>query len=171
MYATRVSNGWPVGCLTIAGDAANNGGGSVALLGQQFGPWQAAYRQAAGIADPNPAPFFGAAVPAPQNGALGYAPNIPDNSLGWEINLGADWKLLEGLTSRFRLGYWQPGDWFKYACVDKMASTAIGTITAPDTVHHTNYASPTGGITTWGINPNKTIDPIWMFQGTVEIDL
>jgi hypothetical protein len=171
MYATRVSNGWPVGCLTMAGDAAANGGGSVILLGQQFGPWQAAYRQAASIASPNPAPYFGLPVPAPQNGFNGFAPNIPDNALGWEINAGVDWKLLEGLTSRFRVGYWQPGDWFKYACVDKNVSTTVGNIydiTGVTVVN--NYAAPNAG-PNWGINPSKSIDPIWMFQGTVEIDL
>ena len=186
MYATRVSNGWPVGCLTMAGDSVHpnyNGGGSVILLGQQFGPWQAAYRHAGGIGDPNPMPYFGLPVPAPQNTAGGgYAPNIPDNSLGWEINIGADWKLLEGLTSRFRVGYWQPGDWFKFACVDKNVSTTVGNIYNPATPEPrltssifnpvTNYASPNAtGATNWGINPNKSIDPIWMFQGTVEIDL
>ena len=40
---------------------------------------------------------------------------VPDGHLGWEITLGADWKLLEGLTVRTRYAYWQPGNWFQYA--------------------------------------------------------
>ena len=42
----------------------------------------------------------------------GFAPN---GFLGWELNIGADWKLLEGLTYRARYAYWSPGDWFNFA--------------------------------------------------------
>ena len=34
------------------------------------------------------------------NGAAG-SPNIPDRSLGWEVNAGFDWQLLEGFTVGF----------------------------------------------------------------------
>ncbi len=40
---------------------------------------------------------------------------VPDGYLGWEANVGADWKLLEGMTMKFRYSYWQPGDWFDFA--------------------------------------------------------
>ncbi len=46
-------------------------------------------------------------------------PTIPDGALGYEIDAGFDWKLLEGLTARCTMGYWVPGKWFSYACVDK----------------------------------------------------
>jgi hypothetical protein len=52
------------------------------------------------------------------NGAAG-SPNIPDTALGWEVNLGLDWQLLEGYTVGFLAGYWQPGRWFSYACIDR----------------------------------------------------
>lgn len=78
------------------------------------------------------------------------APSIPDTSLGWEIGAGFDWKLLEGLTINFSSAYWQPGQWFAWACVDK-------SIPAWATV-----ATPGSSIpATWGVNPNKTIDPIF----------
>ncbi len=40
---------------------------------------------------------------------------VSDGFIGWEINLGCDWKLLEGMTLRTRYSYWQPGDWFAEA--------------------------------------------------------
>lgn len=40
---------------------------------------------------------------------------VPDGHIGWELGLGADWKILEGLTVRTRYAYWQPGAWFQYA--------------------------------------------------------
>ena len=48
----------------------------------------------------------------PGNGGDAYVPN---GYIGWELGLGIDWKLLEGLTLRTRYAYWQPGDWFTYA--------------------------------------------------------
>lgn len=72
------------------------------------------------------------------------SPNIPDTALGYEINAGLDWKLLEGWTAGVVVGYWQPGKWFNYACADRsvpgwQAGTAANN---------------------FGTNPNKTIDPI-----------
>ena len=40
-------------------------------------------------------------------------PTIPDGALGYEIDAGFDWKLLEGLTARCTFGYWVPGNWFE----------------------------------------------------------
>lgn len=40
---------------------------------------------------------------------------VPDGYLGWEANLGVNWKLLEGMTWNTRYAYWQPGDWFRFA--------------------------------------------------------
>ncbi len=45
----------------------------------------------------------------------GTTPYCPDGFLGWEMNLGFDWKLLEGLTFKTRYSYWKPGQWFDYA--------------------------------------------------------
>src|SRR5208283_5147177 len=40
------------------------------------------------------------------------APTVPDNNLGWEIDAGLDWQLLDKWTVRFIAAYWQPGKWF-----------------------------------------------------------
>ena len=80
------------------------------------------------------------------------APNIPDRSLGWEVNTGFDWQLLEGFTVGFLAGYWQPGKWFSYACIDR---SVPGWFTAP------------GATNNWGTRPTKYIDPIFAGQFTM----
>ena len=52
-----------------------------------------------------------------RNNGFGPNPNpfVDDGYLGWEIGLGADWKLLEHMTFRSRWAYWQPGPWFDQA--------------------------------------------------------
>ncbi|MDD3473457.1 MAG: hypothetical protein PHS86_11785, partial [Syntrophaceae bacterium] len=84
-----------------------------------------------------------------RNGA-NPVPTVPDTALGWEIDAGFDWKLLEALTARFTFGYWQPGKWFNYAMVDKSIngwSTPLA-------------AGAYQGINTFGTKPDKTIDAI-----------
>ncbi len=48
-------------------------------------------------------------------------PNITERSLGYEIGLGFNWKLLEGWNLSINLNYWVPGKWFSYACIDRSA--------------------------------------------------
>jgi hypothetical protein len=72
------------------------------------------------------------------------APSILDGSLGWEVDTGAEWQLLEGWTFRITLGYWQPGRWFNYACVDK---------TVP------NWDVPSAA-NRFGISPDRAIAPV-----------
>jgi hypothetical protein len=95
----------------------------------------------------------GAATRAVPTLAGGAVPNVPDNYLGWEASAGVDWKLLEGLTFTSRLAYWQPGDWFKWAYVD---------YSNLNTVNVSGLALP--------VNPNRGIDPLMAFQGSVMVD-
>lgn len=44
-----------------------------------------------------------------------HQPYVDDGFIGWEANVGVDWKLLEGLTFNMRYSYWQPGEWFEQA--------------------------------------------------------
>jgi hypothetical protein len=96
------------------------------------------------------------------NGAL-RSPAIPDDDLGWELGAGFDWKLLEGLLLNFQYSYWQPGNWWKYACVSRtnpswkegvFAGAAAGT--APIGV-----VTGITDTTLWGTNPNRAIDAIF----------
>jgi hypothetical protein len=81
------------------------------------------------------------------NGAS-RSPNIPDRSLGWEVNAGFDWQLLEGFTVGFLAAYWQPGKWFNYACIDRSVPA---------------WNVPTAA-NNFGTRPNKSIDPIFGSQ-------
>jgi opacity protein-like surface antigen len=78
------------------------------------------------------------------NAARPDAPSIPDNNMGWEIDAGVDWQLLDKWTVRMAAGYWQPGRWFNYACIDKTVS---------------NWDNPSSA-NQFGINPNRVIDPV-----------
>jgi hypothetical protein len=82
-------------------------------------------------------------------------PTIPDGALGYEIDAGFYWKLLEGVTARCNMGYWVPGKWFSYACADK--------------------GTPNWGI--WGgalngdafrTKPGKWIDPVFGMEFKLE---
>ncbi len=72
-------------------------------------------------------------------------PNIPETALGWEVDAGLDWALLEGFKTGLLVGYWQPGKWFSYACVDR---SVPGWRIAPSPANN------------WGTRPDKTIDSI-----------
>ncbi|MFH0821826.1 MAG: hypothetical protein V2B18_03685 [Pseudomonadota bacterium] len=73
------------------------------------------------------------------------APSIPDGDLGWEVDCGATWQLLDGFTLSWTLAYWQPGRWFSFACVDR---------TVP------NWKNPTPG-NYFGTDPSRRIDPVF----------
>ena len=145
-YANRVSKGWGWGCLVPASDTANGGGGKVLLLGQQFTP-------------------DGIILTAPQNNLTNPAPSIPDDSLGWEVTAGFDWKLLESLTASMRGAYWQPGGWFKYACVDRRFANTVTTLGGITLLRPAATDGPWG----WAVNPDREINPIFGFQGTLEV--
>ena len=89
--------------------------------------------------------------PAPLDGNIDFtlnryaaSPNIPDRSLGYEIDAGFDWRLLEGFNAGMILAYWQPGKWFSYACVDRSVP---------------GWNTGTAG-NFFGTRPGRSIDPI-----------
>lgn len=73
------------------------------------------------------------------------APAIPDNHLGWEIDCGFTWQILANYTIESSFGYWQPGKWFNFACVDRS---------------NPGWKNPSSG-NSFGINPDRTIDPVF----------
>jgi hypothetical protein len=83
---------------------------------------------------------------------IAAVPNVPDTYLGYEVDAGFDWKLLEGFTFNMLFAYWQPGDWFKWAYVD-----------------YTNYNNVTIGGNNYPVNPHRQIDPLIGLQGSMVI--
>jgi len=149
IWAWRNSGAWPWGTLTIDAGAAAAVNGANAV--QAFG-------------------FSNQAGAAPQNAGALRAPNIPDNNLGWEVTTGVDSKLLEGLTMNLRGAFWQPGEWFKYACLDR---GQVGGTVALGSGHAALRALAADGAgigSGWGVNPAKTIDPIWALNGQLNVD-
>jgi len=71
-------------------------------------------------------------------------PTIPDNDLGWEVNVGVGWDFLDSWNFTARFGYWRPGRWFNYACIDRGVQ---------------DWDTP-GPANNWGVNPNRKIDPV-----------
>ncbi len=154
-YANRRSHGWGWGALTPAQ------GGDVVLLGRS-------------TANGNYVPAFNNFYQP--DGAVGLAsPNIPDNSLGWEIDAGMDWKLLEGFHMSLRGAYWNVGNWFKFACVDRSVAGSVTGAAALQAVNgitllRPNFADGVAIGSQWGVNPSKSIDPIWGIQGSLAVD-
>ncbi len=72
-------------------------------------------------------------------------PAIPDNSLGWEVDAGVSWNLLENWLFDLTAGYWQPGKWFNFACISK-------TVPAWDVPTAANN---------FGTNPDRSIDQVF----------
>ncbi|MFH0823409.1 MAG: hypothetical protein V2B18_11715 [Pseudomonadota bacterium] len=62
---------------------------------------------------------FGSVVFKDPGTYLDPAPAVPDNDLGWEIDVNLTWKLLENWELDLRLAKWWPGNWFRHAFVDK----------------------------------------------------
>jgi hypothetical protein len=137
---------WPWGTLTV------NGGNLSSNAVQVFG-----------------LPAVSGNSPAVQNAGGVRAPNIPDNNLGWELTTGVDWKLLEGLTTNLRLAYWQPGEWFKYACLDKtLVTNTVGGVVNGNLAPQVGDGAAIGS--SFGVNPAKSIDGIWAFSGQLNVD-
>jgi hypothetical protein len=43
------------------------------------------------------------------------SPYVDNDEIGWEINVGLDWQLLEGHLLRLHYARWQPGHWYDWA--------------------------------------------------------
>ncbi|MHB8203476.1 MAG: hypothetical protein ACYDHG_07180, partial [Desulfomonilaceae bacterium] len=66
---------------------------------------------------------FSRVNPGPNMSQNNLTPNITDRSLGYEIDLGLNWKLLEAWQFGLTAAYWVPGQWFSYACIDRSNPT------------------------------------------------
>jgi len=158
-YANRLSHGWGWGSLVPTPSSSVGVYGVVDQLGLPFVTEAGTTLSPLTIAWPN----------------ITQAPSIPNNNLGYEIDAGFDWKLLENFTTHFLFAYWQPGNWFKYACVDKNLLTAadvagqLGGLIPPGFIAPlptTGNAIGSG----WGVNPKRTIDPVIAVNLTLNVN-
>lgn len=93
-----------------------------------------------------PQPHFTGAVQYDEADNFNAArPSVPDSSLGYELDWGFGWKLLENYTLSSTFGLWQPGKWFSYACIDRSVN---------------NWKKPDNS-NCFGANPARTIDPVF----------
>ncbi len=159
-YVSGIGNGrgrWTSGLLLAArvdyAVAANlNIYGSVAHATQ----WNKSFGWGyIGIADGTGDDGLGLVTMSVKGTLANPSPAIPDDDMGWEYGTGVDWKLLEGLTLRVKAHYWQPGNWWKYACVSKTNS---------------NWANPANDTTLWGTNPDRNIDAVYGYNVMLTAD-
>jgi len=81
-----------------------------------FGQYNSLGLSAPGYAtNANVANFAADAGRAPTGFAGAPYGYVTDGFIGWEVDAGVNWKLLEGMTAMFKYAYWQPGDWFREA--------------------------------------------------------
>lgn len=108
-------------------------------------------------------PAFAAATGIP-SGSVQYsrrlsftapAPAIPDPDLGYEVDWGFSWQLLDKYTIDGVFGIWKPGKWFNYACIDR--SNPGWKAPAP-----ANF---------FGISPNREIDPVFCMEIALRAEL
>lgn len=69
-------------------------------------------------------------------GGIGNTPirgsNVPDTNLGWELDAGINWKLLDNTLFTVKAGYWKPDKWFKFAYQDYSMNTTMNDPARPD---------------------------------------
>ncbi|HTY23646.1 MAG TPA: hypothetical protein VMC85_10980 [Desulfomonilaceae bacterium] len=101
---------------------------------------------------------------AQTGGFAGHAVPNDKRYIGWEIDLGVNWKLLENLTLNTTLAFWQPGPWWGAAFPDTaflyrvLGGAALPTTAAANNAIGEARATP---------NINRNISPL----GAVETSL
>ncbi len=106
---------------------------------ERFGTYMGLYQSSGSLAAgsiPNLSSFYLAAG-RPFGEGADYVSN---GFIGWEADLGMDWKLLEGFTFKGRYAYWEPGDWFaetyQSVVVEPGGSvTTTGVLESRDAIH------------------------------------
>lgn len=86
------------------------------------------------------------------------APSIPDDYIGTEASLGLRWMMLEDWLVDFTVGYFWPGQWWKFACIDKSVP---------------GWNAQVAGATAFpfGTNPDRVIDEVGMIRLDFHIGL
>jgi hypothetical protein len=66
---------------------------------------------------------------------------VPDHAreIGWEVDFGLDWQILENLTWRTTFAYWKPGNWWSYAYPNTANLFRVNNGAAPNANSRNNY--------------------------------
>ena len=106
--------------------------------------------------------FQNADILAAQGGAFrGRAVPNNFNFVGWEIDTGVNWKLLENLTWNTMLCFWQPGNWWGAAYPNTSAIYRAGV------TPNTNAMNTAGGEALATVNFHRKIDPLFAVETTL----
>jgi len=94
---------------------------------------------------------------------------VPDSAreIGWEVDLGTNWKLLENLQWQTTLAYWQPGTWWAFAYPNTAAIYRGRGVTAGANSNPNNTAA---GETLAIIDLGRDIDPLFAVETTLLIN-
>jgi|GEM_PF-450616 len=82
---------------------------------------------------------------------------VPDSArdIGWEVDFGANWKILENLTWNTTFAYWQPGKWWSYAYPNTAAIYMLRPGLAP-----TSNTNDAAGEAIAAVGLGRTINPL-----------
>ncbi|MEW6532343.1 MAG: hypothetical protein AB1473_16050 [Thermodesulfobacteriota bacterium] len=88
---------------------------------------------------------------------------VPDHAshIGWEVDFGLNWQLLENLTWNSVLAFWQPGTWWSYAYPNTAEIYRRNAGTVPQTP--TDQAGAT-------FDPGRKIDPMVAFESSLLVE-
>lgn len=87
---------------------------------------------------------------------------VPDHAreIGWEVDLGCSWRLLENFTWNTTVAYWQPGNWWGYAMPN---TAAIYRANGGAAIVADDYLNAR-------VNPGREIDPFVAVETNLVID-
>jgi hypothetical protein len=88
-----------------------------------------------------------------RHSTIDSAPAIPDPHLGYEINCGVNWDLLESYNLAVTFAYWKPGGWFRFACIDRS---------------NPGWKTPNAS-NNFGVRPDRVIDPIFALDVKLKV--
>lgn len=99
---------------------------------------------------------------AQTGGFAGHA--VPDHAraIGWEVDFGANWKILEHLTWNTIVAFWQPGAWWSYAYPDTASLYRVGIIPNNNPNNAVGEMNATG-------RAGRSIDPLFAVETTLLI--
>ena len=102
---------------------------------------------------------------AQQNGIGADTPRaVPDHArnIGWEVDLGVDWKLLENMTWQTKFAYWHPGNWWAFAYPNTAYLYWLAANGTRNPTDYDNFQNAT-------VRAGRDIDPLIALETTITL--